>query len=97
VDANSWFQALRLLPASLNFPLSDITLTPYMPVPETKGEEWDRLVPASAFDVLVEVALHGEYNGLDSGKRLKDSLELRAVAVAVFEVGFVPYSFARQH
>ena len=70
----------------MNFPLSEITLTPYMPVPETNGEEWDRLVPASALDALVEVALHGEYNGLDGGKRLKDSLQLRSVAVAVFEV-----------
>lgn len=57
-----------------------------MPVPETNGEEWDRLEPASALDALVELALHGEYNGLESGKRMKEGLELRTAAVAVFEV-----------
>lgn len=57
-----------------------------MPVPETNGEEWDRLEPASALDALVELVLHGEYNGLDSEKRLKDGLELRGAAVSVFEV-----------
>lgn len=57
-----------------------------MPVPETNGEEWDRLEPASALDVLVELALHGEYNGLESGKRIKEGLELRTAAVGVFEV-----------
>lgn len=57
-----------------------------MPVPETNGEEWDRLEPASALDALVELVLHGEYNGLDSAKRIKDGLELRGGAIAVFEV-----------
>ncbi|KAJ7133695.1 p115 like vesicle tethering protein [Mycena crocata] len=78
-------QALRLLPPNLNFPLSDVALTPYCPVPDTNGEEWDRLEPASALDALVELALHGEYNGIDSEKRLKEGLELRAAAVGVFE------------
>ncbi|KAG7449889.1 uncharacterized protein BT62DRAFT_963415 [Guyanagaster necrorhizus] len=78
-------QALYLLPPNLNFPLSELTLTPYMPVPETNGEEWDRLEPASALDALVELALHGEYNGLYSDKRFKDGLELRAAAATVFE------------
>ena len=55
-------------------------------MPDTNGEEWDRLEPASALDVLVELALHGEYNGVDGEKRLKEGLELRAAAVAVFEV-----------
>ncbi|KAF8058707.1 p115 like vesicle tethering protein [Lyophyllum atratum] len=88
-------QSLRLLPANLNFPLSEITLTPYMPVPETNGEEWDRLEPASALDVLMELALHGEYNGLESAKRMKDGLELRTAAVAVFE-NFVRKDETRQ-
>ena len=57
-----------------------------MPVPETNGEEWDRLEPASALDALVELALHGEYNGLDSEKRLKEGLELRGAVADVFEV-----------
>ncbi|RDB24943.1 hypothetical protein Hypma_007404 [Hypsizygus marmoreus] len=88
-------QALRLLPSNLSFPLSELTLTPYMPVPETNGEEWDRLEPASALDVLVELALHGEYNGLEGGKRIKDELELRTAAVAVFE-NFVRKEETRQ-
>lgn len=79
-------QALYLLPTNLNFPFSELTLTPYMPVPETNGEEWDRLEPASALDALVELSLHGEYNGLYSDKRFKDGLELRAAAATVFEV-----------
>ncbi|KAH7921643.1 hypothetical protein BV22DRAFT_1038405 [Leucogyrophana mollusca] len=78
-------QALRLLPSNLSFPLSVVILTPYMPVPETNGEEWDRLEPASALDVLVELALHGEYNGLYGDKRVKEGLELRGAAVAVFD------------
>jgi len=57
-----------------------------MPVPESNGEEWDRLEPASALDALVELVLHGEYNGLQSDKRLEEGLELRGAAVAVFEV-----------
>ena len=55
-------------------------------MPETNGEEWDRLELASALDALVELAIHGEYNGLDAGKRTKESLELRSAALAVFEV-----------
>jgi hypothetical protein len=66
--------------------LSEISITPYLPVPETNGEEWDRLEPALALDVLVELAVHGEYNGLDADKRTKDSLELRAATATVFEV-----------
>ncbi|KAH7883346.1 p115 like vesicle tethering protein [Phlebopus sp. FC_14] len=78
-------QALRLLPSNLTFPLSGVVVTPYMPVPETNGEEWDRLEPASALDVLVELALHGEYNGLHGDRRLKDGLELRGAALGVFD------------
>ncbi|KAG6333416.1 hypothetical protein ID866_5672 [Astraeus odoratus] len=78
-------QALRLLPSNLAFPLNEVIVTPYMPVPETNGEEWDRLEPASALDVLVELALHGEYNGQHGDKRLKDYLELRAAALGVFD------------
>ncbi|KAL4068742.1 p115 like vesicle tethering protein [Scleroderma yunnanense] len=78
-------QALQLLPSNSAFPLADVVVTPYMPVPETNGEEWDRLEPASALDVLVELALHGEYNGLFGHKRSKDCLELRAAALGVFD------------
>jgi intracellular protein transport protein USO1 len=79
-------QALRLLPTNISFPFSEISVTPYVPVPETNGEEWDRLESASALDVLVELTVHGEYNGLGDGSRTKRSLELRTVAAAVFEV-----------
>ncbi|KAF8339336.1 p115 like vesicle tethering protein [Amanita rubescens] len=78
-------KALRLLPPNANFPLSEITVTPYLPVPETNGEEWDRLESASGLDVVVELALHGEYNGLDSAKQTRDTLELRTAAVTLFE------------
>ncbi|KAL0575564.1 Vesicle-mediated ER to Golgi transport protein [Marasmius crinis-equi] len=78
-------KALNSLPATLNFPLFEFILTPYMPVPETNGEEWDRLEAATALDALVELALHGEYNGLDAGKRSIIGLNLRSAAVAVFE------------
>jgi len=82
-------QALRLVPSTINFPFPEITLTPYIPVPDTNGEEWDRLEAASALDALVELAIHGEYNGLDAPKRGKASMELRAVAATVFEVGWL--------
>ncbi|KAH7871925.1 p115 like vesicle tethering protein [Lentinula edodes] len=78
-------QALHLLPANLNFPLPELIITPYMPVPETNGEEWDRLEAASALDVLVELGLNGEYNGMDSARRSMIGLELRTAAVGVFE------------
>lgn len=60
-----------------------------MPVPETNGEEWDRLEPASALDALIELVLHGEYNGLSASKRDKDGLDIRAAALSVFEVNIV--------
>ena len=82
----STVQALRLLPTNISFPLSKIFVTPYVPVPETNGEEWDRLESASALEVLVELSIHGEYNGLGGGSSTKPSLELRTVAAAVFEV-----------
>lgn len=63
-----------------------MTITPYIPVPETNGEEWDRLEPASALDVLVELVLHGEYNGTLNAKRTRDSMELRGAALGVFQV-----------
>jgi intracellular protein transport protein USO1 len=62
-------------------------VTPYVPVPETNGEEWDRLESASALDNLVELILHGEYNGVLGLKRTRDSVELRGAALGVFQVG----------
>ncbi|CDO75965.1 hypothetical protein BN946_scf184888.g15 [Trametes cinnabarina] len=80
-------QALRLIPSNLSpLPLAELVVTPYMPVPDTNGEEWDRLQPTSALDALVELVLHGEYNGmLDGERRTKDGMDLRAAAVAVFQ------------
>ncbi|KAI8978338.1 p115 like vesicle tethering protein [Trametes punicea] len=80
-------QALRLLPTNLAaLPLAELVVTPYMPVPDTNGEEWDRLEPASALDALVELVLHGEYNGIiDGERRTRDGMDLRAAAVAVFQ------------
>lgn len=61
--------------------------TPYVPVPETNGEEWDRLEPSIALDTLVELILHGEYNGMLEGeRRSKEGVELRAAALGVFQV-----------
>ncbi|EED83908.1 predicted protein [Postia placenta Mad-698-R] len=80
-------QALRLLPTNFsNFPLGQILTTPYVPVPETNGEEWDRLEPSIALDTLVELMLHGEYNGvLEGERRSKEGVELRAAALGVFQ------------
>ena len=62
-------------------------VTPYMPVPETNGEEWDRLEPMSALDALIDLVINGEYSGIESGKRKgKESLQLRAAGAMVFEV-----------
>ncbi|KAJ3995281.1 p115 like vesicle tethering protein [Lentinula boryana] len=80
----------------LNFPLSELIITPYVPVPETDGEEWDRLEGVSALDALVELGLGGEYNGMGNGsimgsgmgsgrRREVGGLELRTAAVGVFE------------
>lgn len=76
-----------MLPPNLNIALAGTTITPYIPVPDTNGEEWDRLEPASLLDALIELVLNGEYNGiLDGGKRTKEGLELRTSAAVVFEV-----------
>jgi hypothetical protein len=65
-----------------------------MPVLDTNGEEWDRLEAATGIDALLELIMHGEYNGQDAARRQKDSAELRATAVGVFEVCALPYSAA---
>lgn len=62
-------------------------ITPYIPVPETNGEEWDRLEPMPAVDALIELVVHGEYSGSDPSKlKGKQSLQLRAAGSIVFEV-----------
>lgn len=66
-----------------------------MPVPETNGEEWDRLEAATGIDALLELIMHGEYNGQDAVRRQKESVDLRATAVGVFEVLFLLVSWVR--
>ncbi|KAI5119824.1 hypothetical protein M0805_004759 [Coniferiporia weirii] len=81
-------QALQLLPTNLNFSFISHIVTPYMPVPETNGEEWDRLEPIVALDALIELVVVGEYSGLDereSKQKAKDALFLRTAGAAVFE------------
>lgn len=66
-------------------------LTSYIPVPDTNGEEWDRLPEETALSALVGVALDGEYGGIvgsaASAPKEIDALALRAAAAALFEVG----------
>jgi hypothetical protein len=61
---------------------------PYAPVPETNGEEWDRLEPVQGIDLLVSTILNGEYGGIASttGGLGKGDIELRTVSLTVFEV-----------
>jgi len=82
-------KALNLLPGDFNLPLTEMIITPYIPVPDTSGEEWDRLESSSAFDVLVELILHAEYSGTIAPPRRRDPLELRASALRVFYVSAV--------
>ena len=84
----TFLQCLRLLPPVAAPLLPDLILTPYMPVPDTNGEEWDRLEAATGIDALLELIMHGEYNGQDAVRRQKESVDLRATAVGVFEVLF---------
>lgn len=68
----------------------------YIPVPESNGEEWDRLPEESALSALVGVALEGEYVGVtglpEAGRKETEALQLRAVAANVFEVSVIIYS-----
>ncbi|KAF8515323.1 p115 like vesicle tethering protein [Hysterangium stoloniferum] len=78
-------RALRILPTA---PVSPTALvTPYQPVPETNGEEWDRLEPVTPLDALVNNAVLGEYGGVNDApdNRKRDALEFRALSLNVFE------------
>ena len=79
-------QALRTLPASPVFPTA--VVTPYQPVPDTHGEEWDRLEPVTALDALVNNTLEGEYGGMNetADPKKRDALEFRALSLGVFGV-----------
>jgi len=63
-------------------------VTPYQPVPDTNGEEWDKLEPITALDALVNNCVYGEYNGImeDPEVGKKETLDFRALTMAVFEV-----------
>ncbi|KAI9441770.1 p115 like vesicle tethering protein [Lactarius indigo] len=74
------FSVFASLPPAAAPLLPDLILTPYMPVPETNGEEWDRLEAATGIDALLELIMHGEYNGQGAVRRQKESVDLRATA-----------------
>lgn len=60
-----------------------------MPVPDTNGEEWDRLPQEPALSVLMALALQGEFAGIIPAQThvaIREALELRAAAVTAFEV-----------
>ncbi|KAJ1306045.1 hypothetical protein OPQ81_010758 [Rhizoctonia solani] len=82
-------QALLALPSRPNLA---VHITPYLPVPGSNGEEWDRLPEQEALGALVGVALDGEYGGIlaatenDADVGIgKEELELRWAAVSVFD------------
>ncbi|GAB1523194.1 Vesicle-mediated ER to Golgi transport protein [Rhizoctonia solani] len=82
-------QALLALPSRPNL---TVHITPYLPVPGSNGEEWDRLPEQEALGALIGVALDGEYGGVlaateddvDVGLG-KEELELRWAAASVFD------------
>ena len=81
---------MKLLPTNINFPFISHIVTPYIPVPESQGAEWDRLEPIVALDALIELVVVGEYGAYaqpDPGRVTKDELLLRTAGVTVFEVG----------
>ncbi|KAL5512469.1 hypothetical protein ACEPAG_3122 [Sanghuangporus baumii] len=80
-------QALQLLPANLTFPLISHMVTPYLPVPDTNGEEWDRLEHIVALDALIDLVVLGEYGGNVGETRLKakEALLLRTAGATAFE------------
>lgn len=80
---------MRLLPSNISFPFISHIVTPYIPVPESQGAEWDRLEPIVALDALIELVVVGEYgNSAQSETPLsKDEIILRTAGASVFEVG----------
>jgi len=69
-------------------------MTPYVPVPETNGEEWDRLESASGLEILIETIVQGEYSGIDESKRKgREGFELRSAGITVLEVCPFVFSF----
>ncbi|QRW25340.1 transporter Uso1, related protein [Rhizoctonia solani] len=89
LEAPGYSGALLALPSRPNL---TVHITPYLPVPGSNGEEWDRLPEQEALGALVGVALDGEYGGVlaateddvDVGLG-KEELELRWAAASVFD------------
>lgn len=59
-------QALQGLPTTASAQLATLVITPYAPVPESNGEEWDRLDHTSALSAVVDLALDGTFVALIS-------------------------------
>jgi intracellular protein transport protein USO1 len=80
-------QALHLLSGYNQPPPLLRIVVPYIPVPETNGEEWDRLEPRRCIDLLISTAVDGEYAGYGTVPPItKESMELRGVSLGVFDV-----------
>jgi intracellular protein transport protein USO1 len=58
---NIKMQAIRGLPSNPTSQLATLVLTPYAPVPNSNGEEWDRLEHTSALSALVDLVLDGMF------------------------------------
>ncbi|KAG8869972.1 hypothetical protein FRC20_000520 [Serendipita sp. 405] len=72
-------QSLRLLSGYNQTPPFFQTVIPYVPVPESNGDEWDRLEPRRGIDLLVSTALDGEYGGIGvMTPTARDTMGLRA-------------------
>ncbi|KAF9508661.1 hypothetical protein BS47DRAFT_1350130 [Hydnum rufescens UP504] len=78
-------EALQTLSPAANF---FQLLTSYIPVPDTNGEEWDRLPEETALSAIIGIALDGEYGGIVgpiSPPKEAEALELRVAAASLFE------------
>ncbi|KAE9388753.1 hypothetical protein BT96DRAFT_1003887 [Gymnopus androsaceus JB14] len=83
-------QALHLLPANLKTPLLKLIITPYMPIPETNGKEWDRLEAASALDALVEWRLNTAAVGVFENFVRKEEIKYTIISPMVIPEGADP-------
>ena len=65
-----------------------------MPVPDTGGEEWDRLPEETALGALIGLALDGEYGDVHGIPgvlpREADALSLRVTAASLLDVSYQP-------
>ncbi|KAG9057789.1 hypothetical protein FS842_004161 [Serendipita sp. 407] len=79
-------QSLRLLSGYNQTPPFFQTVIPYVPVPESNGDEWDRLEPRRGIDLLVSTALDGEYGGIGvMTPTARDTMGLRGTALTVVD------------